>query len=190
MSNVAVLSRAGSHADSEAVSEVVDIQKLFLPDQWAPAVLVAHLEDQAVSAVASAVVSMAAEDAADPGEAPQTVLPTVVVEEEALATKVLGASPEAVMAEGIVDLMDTERLQMLQLVQVVHAPPAPAPGAGMEALALRIAAVLGAQVVDMTRAVAVAHMMTDPADTAAAAAVEAMETAMHPEVEVVATWSR
>lgn len=182
MSNAAELSRAGSHADSEAVSEVVDIQRRFLPDQWAPAVL-AHLEDQAVSAVASEVVSTVAEDAADLEEALRIVPHTVAAEEEVLATKVVGASPEAVMAEGIVGLMDMERLPTLQQD---HAPPAPAPGAAMAALVLQIVA----QVVDMTRAVAVAHMMTDPADTAVAAAVEAMETAMRPEAEVVATWSR
>jgi len=62
----------------------------------------------------------------------------------------------------------------------------------MEAPAPPIAMVLACQrqLVGMIRVVAVAHMMTDPADTVATA-VEATEIAtVHLVVEVVAIWSR
>jgi len=60
------------------------------------------------------------------------------------------------------------------------------------ALALQIATVLASrrQLVGMTRVEAVAHMKTDPADTAAAA-VEATAIAAATRVQAVAaTWSR
>jgi hypothetical protein len=160
----------------EEALEVVDIRRLFLPDQWALAGLAAPLVDQ-VSEVASEVVSMVAEAVVDSGEASQIVGGMAGVDEEALATKVVAVS---------VAQTDTERHRMPQLDQEAHAPAvlavlavlvvvATAAGVvGMEALDHRIATV----VVGMTREVAVAHMMTDPADIAAAA-VEGMGTVTH-----------
>jgi hypothetical protein len=157
----------------EEALEVVDIRKLFLPDQWALAGLAAPLVDQ-VSEVASEVVSMVAEAVVDSGEASQIVGGMAGVGEEALATKVVAVS---------VAQTDTERHRMPQLDQEAHAPAvlavlvvvATAAGVvGMEALDHRIATV----VVGMTREVAVAHMMTDPADIAAAA-VEGMGNVTH-----------
>lgn len=185
MSSVAELSRAGSPADLEVALEVADTRRLLLPAQWDLEVLAPPLEDQAVSVVASVVASMAAEAVADSGEVSKIVevtvapaAPAAAVDEEALATKVVEAS-EARTA--------TVHHQMLQLDQAVLAPVVlevlavlavvvamEAEVVVMEPLDHRIATVV---VVGMTRAVAVAHMMTDPADIVAAA-VEGMEIAM------------
>ena len=189
MSNVAALSKAGSRAGLGVALEGVDTQKPLSLDQWALAVLVEHLEDLAVSEVASVVVSMVAEVVADSGEASKNVAATAV-EGEALATKAVEVFPEEVMEEIEVQ-MDTERPQTHQPDQVAHAPAVPvvvaSAEAGLEALAPRTATVLVGQVVGMTRVVAVAHMMTDPADTAA---IEVMEIATHLAAEAVAIRSR
>jgi hypothetical protein len=187
MSNVVALSKAGSLADLEVALEVVDIQRPFLLDQWALVVLV-HQVVQAGSEVVSVVVSTE-EDEADSGAASKIA----VAEGEVLATKVVEASPEAVMAEEIVVgiVARTEPLHpmhpLVQVVLVVVASAAATAEAGMEAQIATVLACQG-QLVGMT-VVAAAHMMTDPADTAAAA-VEVMGIVMHLEVEVVATWSR
>jgi hypothetical protein len=192
MSNEAALSKAGSRAVLEVALEGVDTQKPLSLDQWALVVLVGHLGDLAVSEVASEVASMVAEVVADSGEASKNVEATAV-EGEALATKAVEVFPEEVMEEEIEAQMDTERPQMHQPDQVAHAPAAPvvvaSTEAGLEALAPRTATVLVGQVVGMTRVVAVAHMMTDPADTAPAA-IEVMGTATHLAVEAVAIRSR
>ena len=184
MSNVAVPSRAGNRVDLEAALEVADIQRPLLPDPWALAGSAAPPVDL-VSVVVSAAASMVAEDVADSEEASKIVEVMVEVDEAASATKAAGASEAQT---------DTERRQMHQLDQAAHALPVLAVLAvvataaevvGMEALDHQIATA----VVGMTRAVAVAHMMTDPADIAAALVV--METVTPPlGVSVAATWSR
>jgi hypothetical protein len=143
--------------------------------------LEAPLVDLAFEA-ASEAVSMVAEAVVDSEGAFKTVEAMAEAGEEALATKAAGGSEAQ---------MDTVRHLMLQLVQAAHAKAllvAVGMGVGvvMEVLDHRIATVVA---VGMTRAVAVAHMMTDPADIAAAA-VEVMETVTHRPEEVVATWSR
>ena len=180
---MAVPSRAGNRVDLEAVLEVAVTRRPFLPDPWALAGLAAPLVDLGF-VVASAAVSMVVEDAEGSGEVSKTVEVILEVDEAASATKAAEASEVQT---------DMEHHQTPQLDQVAHAPAVlaavvatVAEAVGMEALDHRIATV----VVGMTRAVAVAHMMTDPADNAAAALV-ATETVMRPlEVLAAATWSR
>jgi len=90
------------------------------------------------------------------------------------------------IAVGMEDPMDTLR-QMPQPVQVAEAEVAIAEE-GLVVPVLQIATALAfqLQLVGMTRVVAVAHMMIDPADTVA---VEATTIVMEL-VEVAATWSR
>ena len=181
---MAGLSRAGSRVVLEVVLEVVDIRKPLLPDPWALAVLEAPLVDLA-SEEASGAVSTVGEAVVDSGVAFQIVEAMVEAGEEVLATKAV---------EGSEVRMDMVRRPMHLLAPVAHALAvlavlavvAMGAGVGMGPLDHRIVTVV---VVGMTRAVAVAHMMTDPADIVVAA-VEAMETVMHRLEEVVATWSR
>ena len=181
---MAGLSRAGSRVVLEVVSEVVDIRKPLLPDPWALAVLEAPLVDLA-SEEASGAVSTVGEAVVDSGVAFQIVEAMVEAGEEVLATKAV---------EGSEVRMDMVRRPMHLLAPVAHALAvlavlavvAMGAGVGMGPLDHRIVTVV---VVGMTRAVAVAHMMTDPADIVVAA-VEAMETVMRRLEEVAATWSR
>lgn len=196
MSNVAAPSKAGSLADSEVALGDVATRRLLLHDQWDLAGLGRPAAD---SEVASVVVSMVGEEAAAAASevAFKIVEATAVVEEEVLVIKA-AAPPEVALAAatavGILARTDTVHPRMRQLGQVARAPVLSAAAAtaeaGMAALAHRIATVLAPQGrVGMTRVVAVAHMMTDPAVTAAAA-VEAMGTANPLEAEAVAIWSR
>lgn len=184
---MAGLSRAGSRVVLEVVLEVVDIRKPLLPDPWALAVLEAPLVDLA-SEEASGAVSTVVEAVVDSGVAFQIVEAMVEAGEEVLVTKAV---------EGSEVRMDMVRRPMLLLAPVAHALAvlavlavvavvAMGAGVGMGPLDHRIVTVV---VVGMTRAVAVAHMKTDPADIVVAA-VEAMETVMRRLEEVVATWSR
>lgn len=181
---MAGLSRAGSRVVLEVVLEVVDIRKPLLPDPWALAVLEAPLVDLA-SEEASGAVSTVGEAVVDSGVAFQIVEAMVEAGEEVLATKAV---------EGSEVRMDMVRRPMHLLAPVAHALAvlavlavvAMGAGVGMGPLDHRIVTVV---VVGMTRAVAVAHMMTDPADIVVAA-VEAMETVMRRLEEVAATWSR
>ena len=187
---MAELSRAGSRVVLEVVLEVVDIRKPLLPDPWGLAVLEAPLVDLA-SEEASGAVSTVGEAAVDSGPAFQIVEAMAEAGEEVLATKAV---------EGSEVRMDTVRRPMLLLAPVAHALAvlavlvvlavvavvAMGAGVGMGPLDHRIVTVVA---VGMTRAVAVAHMMTDPADIVVAA-VEAMETVMRRLEEVAATWSR
>jgi hypothetical protein len=175
MSSVAVPSKAGSHADLEVALEVADIRRLLPHDLWAPVVLEA-------AALASAVVSVAAstEDAADSEEEASKIaeaMAEVVVEES--------ATKEAVASEAPTDTARHQTPQLGRAALVLAVEVATAAEVDMEALDHRIATV----VVGMTRAVAVAHMMIDPADIAAALVVT--ETVMpRLEASVAATWSR
>ena len=199
MSNVAELSKAGNLADLEVVLEVADTQRQFLLALWALAVSVVLQGAQAGSGAASVVASMVEEVEADSEEASK-IVEALAVEEEVLDTKVGVASLREVDMEetvvGTADQMDTVHLLTLQLAQVVRVVVAMAAVGPVEevtgALVLQTATVLALrrQLVGTTRVEAVAHMMTDPADIAAAA-VEVTEIAMAlPAQVVVATWSR
>jgi hypothetical protein len=171
MSSAAVPSKAGSHADLEVALEVADIRRLPRHDLWA-------LVDLEAAALASAVASVAAstEDGADSEEASKIAeaMAEVVVEESATKEAVASEAPT-----------DTARRQTPQLGRAALVLAAEVAEVDMEALDHRIAMV----VVGMTRAVAVAHMMIDPADIAAALVVT--ETVMPLlEASVAATWSR
>lgn len=183
MSNVAAPSEAGSPADLEVALEAAVTLRLLLPDQWALEGLEVPVEEASV--VASVAASTVAEVVAASEEASQTVEVMAEVAVVALATKGV---------EACVALTDTAPLQMLQLDQEDHARVVlealqvamVAEAVDMGALDRRIATA----VVGMTRAVVVAHMMTDPADTVAAAIVD-LEIAMRLlEVSAAATWSR
>jgi hypothetical protein len=207
MSNAAVPSRGGSLADLEVALEDVGTQKQQLPDPWVLAASTDLLEDRAALEEVGFVVALMAEEVEGASEeASKTeVASKVAVAEEELATKEAEAShPEVVTAAAeIVVGMEAQMdmlhlLLMLQLAQVAHVVVATAAAVvgiaeeDMEAPAPPIAMVLSCQRqrVGMIRVVAVAHMMTDPADIVATV-VEAMEIATVPlVVEVVATWSR
>lgn len=178
------------------------IRKQLLLGLWALAVSTVLPEGQVVSGVVSGVASMVeeAEVVSEEGFKIEEGM-AAVVEEEALATKAVEASHPGAVAEivvGMVALMDMEHLLlMLQLAPAAHVAVATVAAVGiaeedMEAPGPQIAVVLACprQLVGMTRVVAVAHMMIDPADIVATL-VEAMEIVMVLlAVEAVATWSR
>jgi len=148
-----------------------------------------------VSEVVSVVGSTVEEDEVD-SEAAEVASRTegaMVVVGEVLATKeVVGFHPEEVeeIAVGMEDPTEAPTAmlpQMLQPVQVAEVEVVSVEEA-LLAPVLQIAMVLACQrqLVGMIRVVAVAHMMTDLADTVA---VEASTIVMEL-VEVVAIWSR
>jgi hypothetical protein len=193
MLNVAEQSKVGNLVALEVDSEAVDTQRQLPLAQWDPAVLSMDLLGDLVdSEAASVVVSRVEEDEADSEVVASRTEEAMAVVEEVLATKeVVASHPEedtvAEIAVGMEDPTDTEPPQMPQLVQVAEVEVATAEEA-LVVPVLQIATVLACQrqVVGMTRVVAVAHMMTDPADTVA---VEATMTVTGL-VEVAAIWSR
>jgi hypothetical protein len=203
---VVVQSKDGNLAGLVAVLEVETIQRHQLLDQWPQVASTVLLVDQGASEVGASVgaLMVGGEEVASE-EASKTEEATAAVEEEAWATKEVGASREEateVAAEIAVGMaaqeaqMDMEHpLQMLLLDPVVHvvvAVVAAIAEGGMAALDPQIATILARrrQLVGMTRVVAVAHMMTDPA-AIEAAAVELTEIATAPlVVEVAVTWSQ
>ena len=184
---MAELLRDGSRVDLEVAWEVADIQKQSPLDQWA---LDLVLQADQVASEEVSVEALTVEEAeVDSEEASKTEEVMEVAEGEVLDT-------EAAMAEVIVEvkMVTVHPLLTLQLDQVAEEVVVSVAGVMVAAeviLVLQIAMVLACQrqVVGMTRAVAVAHMMTDPEDIVAA--TEVMVIAMdHLEGEVAATWSR
>jgi len=194
MLNAVEQSRAGSLAVSEVDSAVVDIRRQLPLAQWDPVGLMDLLGDRVDSEEAVSVAASRGQEAEVDSEvavASRTEEAMAVVEEVLATREVVDSHPEEVtvveIAVGMEDPTDTVHPPMPQLVQVVEVEA----GMAEEALVvpvLQIATVLPCQrqVVGMTRVVAVAHMMTDPADTVA---VEATMTVMGL-VEVAAIWSR
>jgi hypothetical protein len=168
----------------------VDTQKQLPLDQRDLVGLDLLVDLAVVASEVDSVVGLMAEEAEVDSEAASRNEEAMVVAEEVLATKeVVAFHPEEAMEEiavGMEDQTDTPP-QMLQPVQVAEAEVAMAEE-GLVVPVLQIATALAfqRQLVGMTRVVAVAHMMTDPADTVA---VEATTTVMEL-VEVAATWSR
>jgi hypothetical protein len=194
MLNVAEQSRVGNLVALEVDSEAVDTQRQLPLAQWDPAVRSMDLLGDLVDSEAvSVVVSRVEEDEADSEVvvASRTEEAMAVVEEVLATKEVVDFHPEedtvAEIAVGMEDPTDTEHPQMPQLVQVGEVEAATA-GEALVVPVLQIATVLACQrqVVGMTRVVAVAHMMTDPADIVA---VEATMTVMGL-VAVAAIWSR
>lgn len=173
MSSVGVQSKAGSHADLEVALEVAGIPKLPPHDPWAQVGLVAALASVVASVAASTEVAAGSEEASKIAE----VMVEVVVVESATKAVVASEAPT-----------DTARRQTHQPARVALVLAAEVATAAaevdMEALDHRIATV----VVGMTRAVAVAHMMIDPADIEAALVVTVTVMPLR-EASVAATWS-
>lgn len=173
--------------------EDVDTQRQFPLAQWEQPGSTVPLADLAVASEVASVEDSTVEEAEVDSEAAvdSKTEEATVGAEEVLATKeVVASHPEEAMVEVIAVGMEgptgTELPQMHQLVQVAEVEE----GMAEEALAvpaLQIGMVLACQrqAVGMTRVVAVAHMMTDPADIVAVEAMTAMGL-----VEVAATWSR
>lgn len=193
--------RAGSLVVLEVVLEDVDTQRQLLRDQWdlVDLDLLVDLVSVASEVVDSVAGSMAAEDgvdseAASRNEEAMVVTIAAAVEEVLAIREVVAFHPEeatAAIAVGMEDPTDTVLPQMLQLVQVAEAEAQMEVASAEEALVvpvLQIVMVLAVQrqLVGMTRVVAVAHMMIDPADTVAVE-VTTIATAL---VEAAATWSR
>lgn len=171
--------------------EVVDTQKLLYHDQWVLVGSMAHLELRVASGVVCEVVSMV-EEAVGASEVVLTEaeVDLVVVDEEELVTKAAEVSVTEVIVAGMEVLM-VMLLPMHQLAQevVVVVDSAEEEVEDLEQ-DRQIEMDLEDKVVGMNL-VEAAHMMTDPADTVAAAIVAmviAMEVLL---VEVVAAiWSR
>jgi len=195
MSNVVALSRDGNLADLEVVLEAEDTQRQYPLAQQALAS--ADLQaDLADSEVASAEALMAdevgvdSEEASKIAEAMAVVAVAVAAAEEELATKEVEAShPEAATEEIVAAPTDTHHLQVLPPDQAAHAEAATVEAEEVMAPAPLIAMEAPRQLVGMTRVVAVAHMMIDPADTVEVV-VETTVIAAPLVVEVEATWSR
>jgi hypothetical protein len=195
MSSVAELSEAGYPADLEAVLVAVDTPRQFLPDPWDQEASMDHPADLvALEVVDSEEVSTVEEDEADSEVASRNGV-AMAAEEVVLATKAAEAFHEEDKAVTVVRMevpMDIARHPMRLLDQeaeeAVLEEAVMAAEEGMVAPVPLIAMDLAAQhqLVGMTRVVAVAHMMTGPADIVA---VE--DTTIGTElVVVVATWSR
>jgi hypothetical protein len=198
MSNVVELSKAGSLVVSAVVLEVADTPRLHLRAQWVLVrSAVVRPEDQAASEEAVSGAASTVEEDVEAFEVDSKIgEATVVVVEEVLATKAVEVSKEVVeevmeaaIAVGMVGPMDMlpQMPQQVQEVVVVEALEAAVVEEGAMALALQNETDLRLAV-GMIRAVAVAHMMTETPDTAAA--TEAMGIAMEVVQEVAATWSR
>lgn len=199
------LSKAGNPDALEVDLEAAGTQKLLQHVPWDLAVLLAHLadpEDLEDSGAVSVEVSMVAEEVEQGSEVAFRIATALVVDEAASDIReVVGSSPEvgmeAAIAVGILDPMAMELLHpMPQLARVVLEAVASTAVGTTEAAtvvqARQIATALLHRLVDMTREEAVAHMMTDPADTVVPVVeVEAMEIGMdHLAVEAAAIWSR
>lgn len=186
---MAELSKDGSLADLEVDLVGEDIPKQSLPDRWA-LVALDLLADLVASGAVSGAVSMV-EEAEVGSEAASRIEAAMVAGEVVLDTKeAADFRPEGVMEEiavGMEDPMGTELLQMPQLVQAAGAGEAVGMVEEDMAAPLIVTALeCQRQLVGMTRAVAVAHMMTDPVDIVEVVAT----TTVMDLVEVVATWSR
>lgn len=187
MLSVAEPSKAGSLADLEVVLEVEDTQRLFHPVLWDLVALVA-LQHQVVSLEveeeeASEGASMVEEEEVVSEVDSKIEEAMVVEEEEVLASEV---DLEEVIVVGIRMEPPTALLHLtLRLDQEVVEVDLEETVVGLEEHNLQIA--MGQLLVGMIRVAVVAHMMTETADTAAAAGDTAIEMR---EVEVEATWSR
>lgn len=191
MSNVVVLSKAGSLAALEEGLEAVATQRqrslaLLLAQVTSMDLLVGPVDSE----VASVVVSMedevgAASPVAEAAEASRIEVATEEEVVEVLATKVAAAaaSPLGVATEETV-LAQTVSvpLQVHPQALEVHEPQVTAEEeAGM--VAAQVLPIAMARLVGMTHVVVVAHMMIDLADKGTAVAT------IHA-VAVAATWSR
>jgi hypothetical protein len=205
--NVAEQSRAGSLVVSEVDLAAVVILNLLLLAQQA----LADLEDLPVGRVDFVVASAAAlmVDVVEAGtEAASRIGQAIVVEEEALATKVEEVlHPEAATAAIVAGMVEVEivvgmaatRLQMLLRALEVDVVVVSPHRVGMDVVATvdqDLPIETAQQLLDLRRRlevgmIHVAHMMTDPAAVIVAAAVADIVTVAAILVQAVAaTWSR
>jgi len=193
MSNVAVRSRAGNLADLEAVSEVVDTQRLFLPALWVLARLHLLPADPVDSDPAeadfevAAAASMEGEVVVVPGDVVVSRIAAVLVEAvEVWDTKEAEGFPEIV---GRLVRMDFLSMRLLGREVLVVVDLEVLLEEDLVALVPQNEMVLD-HLVGMIHVVVVAHLMTEMADIAVAALVATEIVTVHRAVEAAATWSR